>query len=195
MTHILSIDTGKSNGLALGYFDDAHPYQLVKGWQFLGGPRGLSNWIKDHRQEHREDVPGDHWWDFETLTLPGSDIAICSEKFVPVPGKGFSQGLDSTLPLVCEGVLIALGVMPDYPDPRWRRPASMYQYAGDTLQRKKKLSRMFLREKGLYMFPKELGQPDNNDFVSAVLHGLAYTAKVLKHKPTFDMITEWEPGE
>jgi len=195
MTHILSFDCGKSNGVALGYFDDKTPYQLVSAFQFMDGPRGLSNWVKYHRVEHREDVPGDHWWDFDALTLPGYDILTVAEKFIPFPGKGFGQGLDSTLPLVGEGVLIALDVMPAYPDPRWRVARNMYLFGGKDLKQKKKYARTFLKEKGMYVMPKELGQPNSDDAVSATLHGISYLAQVLKHKLTSDMITEWEPGE
>ena len=194
MTHILSFDAGKSSGVALGYFDETTPYRLVHAWQFMDGPRGLCNFVADAYQGPREDVPGTSWF-LNDEFYPGFDVITIAEKFVPFPGKGFGQGLDSTLPLVGEGVLIALGVMPDYPDPRWRVARSMYLYGGKDLKQKKKYARMFLKEKGMYVMPKELGQPNSDDAVSATLHGLSYVAQILRHKLTSDMITEWEPGE
>ena len=193
MTHILSFDPGKSSGVALGYFDDETPYQLVSAWQFMDGPRGLCNWIKYHRAEHREDVPGDHWWDFDALTLPGYDILTIAEKFVPFPGKGFGQGLDSTLPLVGEGVLIALDVMPNYPDPRWRRAVEQYVVGGVNKPDKRSRLKSFLKATGNYMMPKELGAPDNEDMVSATAHGISYVSRVLKSRPTFDMVVNYVP--
>ena len=118
-------------------------------------------------------------------------VEVCSEKFVPLGGKGFAQTLASTEPLRREGALIALGVMPDYPDPRWRRPNSMYLYGGKNLAEKKKRSRQFLKDTGNYVTGKDVGCKDSNDAMSATLHGISYTAQVLKHEPTYRLISDW----
>ena len=36
--------------------------------------------------------------------------------------------------------------------------------------------------------------PDADDFRSSVSHGLAYLARDLKHKPTFELISGWVEG-
>ena len=123
-----------------------------------------------------------------------SQLTVISEKFTPLQGKGFAQTLDSTLPLVCEGVLIAYGIMPVYDskEKRWQRPSLMYRHGGSTLAEKKKRSRAFLKKNGLYVLPKELGTPDNNDAISAILHGLNYITHTLNHRPTWDAYYETE---
>lgn len=176
--HILSFDPGKSTGVALGVIDGDTPYQLVKAWQFEGGAKALSDWVSKE-------------WDLCFPDPDERDQVVMSEKFVPLTGGGFHQTLDSVEPLVGEGVLIHAGLMPAYPDPRWRRANSQYLYGGDTKPQKRKKAKDFLRTYNMYVTGKWVGCKDSEDATSAILHGLSYTAQVLKHKPTFDLITSW----
>lgn len=171
MTYLLAFDPGKSTGVALGSYSDTEPYRLVEAWQFGNGVDGLLDWIDNHDHVHVDLEP----------------IVIC-EKFVPIPGGGFSQGLDSTLPLVCEGVLIGLRFMPPYtPDEkRWQRASAQYRQGGKDRAEKRKLSRAFLKKHGMYFTGKQLDAPDSEDAMSATLHALNYMTHVLKHKPTWD---------
>lgn len=179
--YILTIDPGNSTGVALGKFSATEPYTLIQGWQFGGGVVGLIDWLETHENG---------LWFPETGYI-GDEFTIVSEKFVPVPGGGFSQSLDSTIPLVCEGALIALGVMPNYPDPTWRRANEQYFVGGSNKAEKRKRLKQFLKDTGNYRFGKDLGAPDNEDFVSAAAHGIAYVMKVLEHRPTFDTVVNW----
>lgn len=170
--YILSFDPGKSTGVALGAVDEDNPYWLIQAWQFEDGPRGLIEWLVAHAGEI-------------------GDYAVISEKFVPLNGQPFGQTLDSTIPLVCEGVLLATGVMPDYPDPRWRRASTMYLYGGSDRPEKLKRARAYLKDRGMLQTGKMVGCKDANDANSAILHGISYAAQVLHHRKTFDSITEW----
>lgn len=190
--YILSFDPGKSSGIALiGYNDES--VWLVGAWQPEGGVAGLINWVNKHIEQtpHGKELgpapdEAPPWSVF--LDLEGETI---SEKFTPLSGGGFNQTLDSVEPLRGEGALIALGLMPDYPDPRWRRPDRQYLYGGGSLAEKKRRAHRFLKDSGFYVTGKDVGCKDANDARSAMLHGLSYLAQVVKHKPTYDLISNW----
>ena len=200
---MLACDPGKSSGIALLAYNETEPAKLVKAWQFDNGVQGLIDWLDVHRLWDYDCGYGSHEqiWILPMTAHPSSSgyvrdsqLTVISEKFTPLQGKGFAQTLDSTLPLVCEGVLIAYGVMPVYDskEKRWQRPSLMYRHGGSTLAEKKKRSRAFLKKNGLYVLPKELGTPDNNDAISAILHGLNYITHTLNHRPTWDAYYETE---
>lgn len=192
---MLAFDPGKSSGIALLSYSETEPARLVKAWQFDNGVQGLIDWIEDYST-----TATGGWYlprlpNSETRSVfRSSEITTISEKFTPIQGRGFAQTLDSTLPLVGEGVLIAYGVMPVYDskEKRWQRPSLMYRHGGSTLSEKKKRSRAFLKKNGLYVLPKELGTPDNNDAISAILHGLNYITHTMNHRPTWDAYYETE---
>ena len=170
--YVLSFDLGRSSGVALGKYSETEPYSLVQAWQFGNGCEGLIDWL------HHKHVKQPY-------------TAIC-EKYVPLSGKGFNQTLASVEALVAEGVLLAFGVMPFYPDPRWRRPVEMYFVGGKDKAEKRKRLKKFLKDTDNYVFGKELGQPDNEDSVSAIAHGIAYVMKIETHAPTFRMVADWK---
>lgn len=167
---VFSVDPGKSSGLALIRYNESS-VGLVDAWQIEGGTYALVEWLKLNR-------------------LNGPTVII-SEKFTPLSGGGFNQTLDSVEPLRGEGALIALGLMPDYPDPRWRRPDRQYLYGGGSLVEKKRRAHRFLKDSGFYVTGKDVGCKDANDARSAMLHGLSYLAQVVKHKPTYSLISNW----
>ena len=185
--YVLSYDLGKSSGVALLAYNETEPVRLVKAWQFGNGVQGLLDWLENHYPNSGWLLPYSPDSEAERLFW-SSEVVVVSEKFTPLQGKGFAQTLDSTLPLVCEGVLIAYWIMPVYDskEKRWQRPNTMYMYGGSTLAEKKKRAREFLKKHGLYVTGKGLGAPDNNDAVSAILHGIAYVVKTLEHRPTWD---------
>lgn len=189
LKHVLSIDPGKSSGLALGSYSDTQPYTLVKCWQVSGGPEGLHDWLERHRFD--DDVAGGlsfarslgNWY-------AGIEMEVCYEKFTPLQNKGFAQTLDSTTPLVCEGVLMSLGIVPWYPGGNPQRPNEMYRYGGKDKKEKLKLARKFLKDHDMLPTGKTVGQKDAHDSISAILHGIAFLVKQ-KHGPTMKMILEW----
>ena len=189
--YVLAFDPGKSSGVALLAYNETEPVRLVKAWQFGNGVQGLLDWLENHYPNSGWLLPYSPDSEAERLFW-SSEVVVVSEKFTPLQGKGFAQTLDSTLPLVCEGVLIAYWIMPVYDskEKRWQRPNTMYMYGGSTLAEKKKRAREFLKKHGLYVTGKELGAPDNNDAVSAILHGIAYVVKTLEHRPTWDAYFE-----
>ena len=189
--YVLSYDLGKSSGVALLAYNETEPVRLVKAWQFGNGVQGLLDWLENHYPNSGWLLPYSPDSEAERLFW-SSEVVVVSEKFTPLQGKGFAQTLDSTLPLVCEGVLIAYWIMPVYDskEKRWQRPNTMYMYGGSTLAEKKKRAREFLKKHGLYVTGKELGAPDNNDAVSAILHGIAYVVKTLEHRKTWNAYFE-----
>lgn len=179
---VLAFDPGKSTGVALGSYSDTNPYRLERAWQFSGGISGLLGWLGEH-------IKGDRFFvEPRESAITLSLVTVISEKYSPIPGGGFNQSLDSTLPLVGEGVLIGWGLMPPYTpsEKRWQRPASMYRHGGKNLAEKKKKSRAFLKKHGLYVTGSQVGQPDSDDAMSAILHALNYLTHTLHHKPTWD---------
>jgi len=191
MQYVLSIDPGKSSGIALGKYSDTEPYQLVKAWQFQGGVVGLIDFFMYKCPELSEVGP---WCEYIEGTVIQSFDLIVTEKFVPIAGKGFSQTLDSVEPLRGEGALIALGVMPDYPDPTWRRANEQYLFNAPSKAKKRSLLKEFLKDTGNYVYGKQLGQPDNEDAVSAIAHAISYLTRVENHKPTYDLVSDWNSG-
>lgn len=179
--YILSIDPGISTGIALiGYEPDSAP-ELVGAWQFTGGVNALVEWYA-HLVWDQSGLPN------------GVTVA---EKFTARNTKGFAYTTAALEPLRGEGALIALGLMPDY-DPkekRWRDPGLQYLVGGKDLLDKKKRQHAFLKDIGFYRtnkdFPGSPARDKADDFRSAAAHGLNYLARVVKHKPTFELIQDW----
>ena len=167
MTTLWVADTGKSSGFVWGEFTPTTPFKRLGYAQVSGGIGGVKRWLADNQ------------WVYEI------DVRLC-EKFVPIGGQGFSQTLDSTLPLVIEGGLIMVDLMPEYgPDTLdvFPRPNAMYFMGGANKREKLQRSRAWLKEHGLLLTGKDVGQADADDAVSATLHAFAYLLHQ-RHLPT-----------
>lgn len=187
--YILSFDGGVSSGVSLVRVPADGPATVIKGWQFSGGAWEMQDFLWNELFERYEMTVD---WPRLTGEYPQStDLHIISEKFQPINHANYALTTASVEPLRIEGVLLALGLMPDYPNERWRAPAIQYFAGGKDLADKKKRLRAFLKETGNYRLPKQLNAPDNNDFISATGHAFAYAMKTLKHKPTFELVAEW----
>lgn len=173
--YVLSIDPGKSSGACVL---EIHPtgVSLVQGFQVGMGVSAFRALISDLQRD-----------------FSAPDTIWISEKFSPRPGQGFTHGLDSTLPLVCEGVLIDRELLPEYGpgEKRWRSPSLQYFSGGEGKAQKKSRTHAFLKANGFYRTGKDFGTADADDFRSAAAHGIAYVARELKHRPTWDMIVAW----
>lgn len=134
----------------------------------------------------------ERWDDYEVYEPP--NLVVIAEKFTARATSGFSYTTASLEPLRCEGALIALGLMPDYStaEKRWRDPSLQYLVGGKDKADKKRRQHAFLKDSGFYVTGKTLDSPDADDARSAISHGLAYLAREVKHKPTFELITNWE---
>lgn len=162
----MSIDPGLSTGLAVGHYTEDTPLKITGRQQFAGGLQGFLEW------------QGGDIWD-----LADGSVLVISEKFTPRPNEKFNLTLKSVEPLRIEGALVAMGMMPDYPDPRWRSPAAQYFSGGANLTERKKKSRQFLKDHDLYITGKDVGQKDADDAISATLHLIAYMRHI-NHLPT-----------
>ena len=171
---LVSIDPGVSSAFAVIEYRDEDSPTLLEFAQVTGGVEGFLEMIKNLE---------------ESFPVGVETTWIC-EKFSPRPGSaaGFSQNLKTSLPLVCEGVLIGRGLMPVYSkgSDRWMSPALQYFLPGKTLAEKKKKRRIWLAENGFKVMPKDVGQPDCDDVRSAISHGIAWLRRK-KHLPTLSL--------
>lgn len=188
--YLLSIDPGWSTGVALLTWSDDRAASLVAAWQFSGGLTRLGDWLDENgrdsegRYQHFEPLP---------YLLPAGDVTWISEKFTPRPNEKFGLTLRSVEPLRCEGVLVDRGLLPDY-DPKvkeWRQPALQYIAGGKDKTDKKKRLHRFLKDSGYYVTGSQIDSPDADDARSAIGHGLSYLIREVKHKPTFQVLSEW----
>ena len=173
---IISLDPGESSGAAVLSYGD-YAAELVDAFQVSGGVTGFLA-LLDMLREYE-----------------GQGTWIC-EKYSPRPSTAtaFQQSLKTSLPLVCEGVLIGRGLMPVYTpsEKRYRDPSLQYFSGGSGKAERKKRQHKFLKDNGFYKTGKDFGSPDADDFRSAASHGLAYLARELHHKPTFELLSSWE---
>lgn len=165
------------------------PASLKPSGSVVGGglsAQNITEWVWD--DELNDEV--------ETLTSEKVVTVIC-EKFTARATKGFSYTTASLEPLRCEGLLIGRHILPDYAPAEkvWRDPGLQYLVGGKDLADKKKRQHAFLKDAGFYRtnkdFPDSRPQDGADDFRSAAAHGLAYLARELKHKPTFELLTGW----
>lgn len=159
------VDGGVSTGIALVSYSDTEPLKVEQVWQVGNGVRGFLDWFIDA--------------DFEGHV----PYTVYSEKFTPRQ----SLTLAASTPLVIEGAMIALGLIPTYDeDPsRYQHPAAQYFTGGTSLADKKKRSNAWLKEHGFYFTSKDVGQKDADDCRSAVRHAIAHRRKQ-KHLPTLN---------
>lgn len=185
MKTLISIDPGQSTGVVIGKYSEHLPFTLMHAFQFEGGVEGFLRSVnvqEDFIGVTRDLVFG------ETPEVPGvaatldyldedrDELVACStvvaEKFTARgSGNGFSYRTDALEPLRVEGALLAMGL-----NPEWRQPPKQYFMApaGTPLNEKKKLAHKWLKDKGLYIAPKDVGCKDANDARSAALHAIAW---------------------
>jgi hypothetical protein len=177
VTYITWFDPGVSTGIVRGWFNEEHHYEPREMWQVPGGQEGLIEWLDDR---------GDWRFGFR------GDI-IGSEKFIPRPIPGGSHTLESTYPLVQEGLLVGRGIMPAYPHGNWQPATSqvLRRSPDNDPVKNKKLSDELLQDLGLWLTGTDVDRPDANDVNSVTKHIIWFLTRTLKHKPTL----EWVYGE
>jgi len=177
---LLSIDPGLSTGVALGEYGPEKPYTLLSAVQIEDGLSGFLEWVRGPCRVIEDRYP---------------DLLVVAEKFTPINHSDYALTTESVEPLRIEGAMVALGLMPDTPDERWRRPAEMYFVGGADLADKKKRAHALLKDVGMRVTGKMVGCRDANDVRSAILHGIAYVMKVEKHRPTWELVSNWKGGD
>jgi hypothetical protein len=174
MTSITWFDPGVSTGIQYGVFTDTERYEMRKVWQVGNGVIGLRKWI--HGGGNEVYLNADH---------------VGAEKWIPRTMEGMSHTLDSTLPLVLEGILMEAEILDVYPDGNWQPATAQTLRRGKSPAESRKLTNRLLEEKGYWMTGADIGQPDSNDVNSTTRHILHYLVHSLKHEPTI----EWLYGE
>ena len=189
--YLLSIDPGLSTGVSLISYEEGEAPVLELSWQFGGGADKIKEFIRTAHVPLR--FAGSGINRFGLIKWDSPKLTVIAEKFTARNTKGFSYTTASLEALRGEGVLLALDLMPDYSakEKRWRDPGLQYLVGGVSLADKKKRQHKFLKDSGFYRTGKDFGTPDADDFRSSVAHGLNYLARELKHKPTFQMISDW----
>lgn len=208
MKTLISIDPGKSSGIAVGTYSDTEPYKRTHAFQIEGGLVGFK---KNFRRSEGEDWSGfysttvwvgdrntfdtyreeqficPHWDSDDDCECPYShnvaETTIICEKFTPRQ----ALTLDSVEPLRIEGYLVGTGVMPDYvqgkPNTLWNQPIQQYFSGGYDLKSRKKAAYDFLRKHDLYLTGKQVGCKDAHDAMSATLHAISWLRRQ-HHEPT-----------
>ena len=132
--------------------------------------------------------------EYDEVETEKKNLTVICEKFTARNNRGFSYTTASLEPLRGEGALIDRGIMPDYTvaEKRWRDPSLQYFAGGTGKAERKKKQHSFLKANGFYRTGKDFGTADADDFRSACAHGIAYIARELHHRPTWDLISSWE---
>jgi hypothetical protein len=151
---LLSLDPGKQTGIALGYFGDNHPYELIKVWQISDGITGFLKWWNSEGVMNIK---------FREWQYKSESIIVC-EKFI----LRSNQFVADTEPLLIEGALQAL----------WHYPIIWQQRSDKTL-----VEDSTLKAHGLWHTGKQVGWKDARDTNDAIIHALGYLKKN-KHVPT-----------
>lgn len=180
MKYLLSIDPGLASGFSGWEYDDDIPARMVEGFQVVGGYAGFRDWLYEYAD-----------WHYSTM----GGLTIICEKWIPYPTPGHSPTLDSTYPLVLEGVLIDRGIMPaEYPHERWRRSGAQYWVPthenGKKLkvaERRKRQLAWLKESTDLYRTPTQMGvkHKDCQDYHSSVFHALSWFRHI-DHRPTIE---------
>lgn len=191
---LLSIDLGLASGASLWRYSENEPAEMIQGWQILGGYTGLNDWIQGNTYPYME---GATVWlygkgkdreigEFGTDYRSHEDLTIIAEKWIPYPTRGHSPTLESTYPLVLEGVLIHEGLMPEHPHPNWRRSSLQYWMPGANAKIKRKAQENWLKETtDLFRTAGQMGvkHKDAQDYLSSVYHALSWFRSI-DHNPT-----------
>lgn len=191
--YLLSIDPGKSSGIALLSYDEDSVPVLEHSYQFGGGVNGVMDWTDGNMSLSVHDLDSEDDWVARSGWPGWVRFEAITEKFTARATKGFSYRTDALEPLRCEGALIALGIMPDYEvkEKRWLDPNHQYLVGGKDKADKKRRMHKFLKGSGFYVTGKQLDSPDADDARSAIAHGISYLARVKKHEPSYRLIAEW----
>ena len=191
MSYGLSFDPGMSSGICLFSWDTEKPFQQEALWQITDGAQGLSDWLDREGVKVYRDDDGKHHAEIGKVRPIRLD-RIVSEKFTPRKHESFALTLDSVEPLRGEGVLIGRGLAPLI---AWAQPSAQYFMGGVDLKDKKRRSREFLKQNGLYVTGKHVGQKDADDAISAELHAIALMRR-MRHMPTlFELFPDDEGDE
>lgn len=182
--YVTWFDPGVSTGIVTGWFGENHHFEPRGIWQVPGGQDGLIDWLETHPV---------HPTVMRTAGDRLDDHIVGSEKFIPRPIDGGTHTLESTYPLVQEGLLVGRGIMPPYPRGHWQPATSqvLRRSPDNDPDKNKKLSDELLQRLGLWLTGTDVGQPDANDVISATKHVIWFLTRTLKHNPTL----EWVYGE
>jgi hypothetical protein len=164
--YLLSIDPGKSTGIALGVYGDTVPYIRIGYWQVEGGLEGFCRWYEEHDAGMVDVV--DH-----VITLFGQDgggskhtvqLDKVAEKFTLSSGNQYVADLT---PVEIEGALYAYGE-----DITWQSRSD-----------KALVKDAVLKKNGMWLTGRMVGCKDARDANDATIHALVHMMRK-RHIPT-----------
>ncbi len=157
VSSILSIDPGKSTGIALGRCSDSEEYELIGHWTILGGIHGFSQWV-------------DHYG----FLLKGADTVVCEDFQLTS-----SPVVPDTTPLLIKGAIEYIT--------RARTSAVVYQLPSQKslLVRPGGKSTQSERFKWLKQQGFNFPGTANDDLNDAITHALVYLKRT-GHRPTIE---------
>lgn len=209
MKTLISIDPGKSTGIAVGTYSDTEPFKLTYVFQIEGGVEGFHSGVRSRKYYGRDYDDYIFWLSVgdKTFTLEEDvqfecehpewpecpddghrcygqetvrEATVIAEKFnARGQGNGFSYTTDSLEALRVEGAIIAKGL-----DPIWVQPAQQYFAGGESASSTTNAHR-WLKANGLHVTGKDVNCKDANDARSAILHCISYLRRT-GHKPTIE---------
>ena len=157
MPTILSLDPGKSSGIALGRFSDDQGYELIDHWTILGGIHGFIQWAGHYE-----------------FLLERSDVVVCEDfKLTSSPV------VPDTTPLLIKGTIEYLardranGVVYQLPSQK----GLLVRPGGKSTQSERF---KWLKQQG-FNFPGTA----NDDLNDAITHALVYLKRT-GHRPTIE---------
>lgn len=153
---VISIDPGKATGIALGYYDDHHPYSIDGLFLTQDGIRGFRD-----------------WW----VENGGPDLILDRETEVVV--EGFVLRGNNFLPSLLGVEIIGYlkGVDP-YDTIFWQsRTDKSFSWTN------KKAADELLKAHGLWQTGKKFNHKDGRDVNDAIIHAIAHMKKI-GHQPS-----------
>lgn len=181
MKTLISIDPGKSTGIAVGTYSDTEPFKLTHVFQIEGGVEGFLEKVTSYYDERgwpedRLEI-GPEVFDLSDTGDKGS-ITVIAEKFsARGSANKFAYKTGDLEPLRVEGAILALGITPT-----WVSPASQY-FAGGESNNPTTNAHRWLKANGLHVTGKDVNCKDANDARSAILHCISYLRRQ-NHIPT-----------
>lgn len=170
----LWFDPGLSTGIVAGHFTDTDHWEPRGIWQVEGGFKGLDEWLA-----------------VNVWLIQQTQYVGC-EKFIPRPIENGSHTLDSTYPLVLEGLLMARATMPVYPEGNWQPASAQTLVRGKNAEESRKRTDDLVKKKGLWLTGSDVDRADANDALSSLRHTLHFMTQTLRHGPTLTWLYEEE---
>lgn len=153
---VISIDPGKATGIAMGYYDESHPYQLAEAYLSQDGIEGFREWWIG--------VDGTEYLDDPDTEFVVEGFVLRQNNFLPsllgVEIIGFLKGMDQSKKIFWQS-----------------RTDKSFSRTN------KKAADELLKAHDLWQTGKKFNHKDGRDVNDAIIHALAHMKKI-RHEPS-----------